>query len=82
MTTVVQPIAIGSGPPQASMTLSPCRQAGKLSMRTELLPFVTKPGPWGGTGTGSGQMCMSARPAIADMTAVAATAAAALIISV
>ena len=82
MFTVVQPMAIGSLPPQASITLSPWRAAGRLPMLTVLLPLVTKPGPCGGTGQGIGQMCMSDKLAIADMTAVAAAAAAALIPSV
>ncbi len=46
------------------------------------LPFVTKPGPCGGTGTRTGQTCMSEMPAMEDMTALAAAAAAALIPSV
>jgi hypothetical protein len=80
--TVVQPIAMGSDPPHASMTLSPCRQAGRLSIITLLLPLVTKPGPCGTGPEGKGQMCMSAMPAIADMVPAAAAPAAALMPSV
>ena len=39
--TVEQPSEIGSAPPHASMTWSPCRAAGSLLISTVLLPFVT-----------------------------------------
>ena len=80
--TVGHPIAIGSAPPQASKTWSPWRAADRFPITTVVLPFVTKPGPCGGIGTGSGQMWMSERLAIDAMTALAAAAVAALIPSV
>src|SRR5205085_4675372 len=77
MMTVGHPIATGSEPPQASMTLSPIRTAGRLLMRTVALPLVTKPGPCGGMGQGMGQTCISAMLAIEEKVDEAAAAAAA-----
>jgi hypothetical protein len=60
MTTVGQPIEMGLGGPNGSITWSPCRAAGRLSIMTVVEAWSTTPGPWGGTGEGVVQAWMSA----------------------
>ena len=60
MMTVVHPIAMALGGPNGSITLSPCRAAGRLPIMTVVEHWSTTPGPWGGTGEGVTQEWMSA----------------------